>query len=544
VIRCPVNPRENNAVKRTLLGTPEYSRAPFGGKDSHDTDNPADFSYTVARFQVGIAVMRLFPRLCLTFVLAVAWLSPAWAAQRVALVVGNSDYELISPLANPANDAALIAATLREVGFEVIEVKNADRRGMARAIRDFGKRLRRAGPEAVGLFYYAGHGVQAAGTNYLIPLGAPVETEADLEIEAVSAAWVLGQMEYAGNALNVVILDACRNNPFKSSFRAATRGLARMNAPSGSLVAYAAAPGQVAADGITNNSPYTAALAAAMREPGLPLEQIFKRVRIAVEAATGQQQTPWEESSLKGDFYFVPQGSTVTVTPPGALQPQPAFDVRAVELALWETVKDSDKVVAYEAYLAQFPNGTFAVPARLKIEELKEQETGKSEARNLELAFWNSIKDSTNEADFDAYLRTYPAGKFARLAKAKSAQMALSSPSSEDEVVIQTPSSELDDLEIDGRWAGEIIWKNMNNGTIYETCSITMDVKSLKFSQWHTCRKTWKFSGAIESDGNLSKGVLWRGTAFYSLSGHIWSSEGPAKQNSSIRAFVKLQKKN
>jgi uncharacterized caspase-like protein len=294
---------------------------------------------------------------------------PAGAAQRVALVVGNSDYELISPLANPANDAALMAETLRGVGFEVVEVKNADRRGMARAIRDFGKRLRGAGRDAVGLFYYAGHGVQAAGTNYLIPLGAPVETEADLEIEAVSAAWVLGQMEYAGNALNVVILDACRNNPFKGAFRAATRGLARMNAPSGSLVAYAAAPGQVAADGITDNSPYTAALVAAMKEPGLPLEQVFKRVRVAVEAATGEQQTPWEESSLKGDFYFVPQGSTVTVTPPGA----PPIQSTDKETLFWQSVRASSNVALYEAYLSQFPNGTFATLAKAKIDELRKK---------------------------------------------------------------------------------------------------------------------------------------------------------------------------
>ena len=296
--------------------------------------------------------------------------SPAGAAQRVALVVGNSDYTLVSPLANPANDAALMAAILREVGFEVIEAKNADRRGMARAIRDFGKRLRRAGPEAVGLFYYAGHGVQAGGTNYLIPLGAPVADEADLEIEAVSASWVLGQMESAGNALNVVILDACRNNPFKGAFRAATRGLARMNAPSGSLVAYSAAPGQVAADGTTDNSPYTAALVAAMREPGLALEQVFKRVRVAVEAATGEQQTPWEESSLKGDFYFVPQGSTVTVTPPGA---PPAFDARALELAFWQSIKDSDNPADFGAYLTQYPQGTFAGLATLRRDALKDR---------------------------------------------------------------------------------------------------------------------------------------------------------------------------
>ena len=311
--------------------------------------------------------MRLFPALFLALVLAAACLSPAGAAPRVALVVGNSDYALIPPLANPANDAALMAETLRAVGFEVIEAKNADRRGMARAIRDFGKRLRRAGPDAVGLFYYAGHGVQAAGTNYLIPLGAPVEDEADLEIEAVSASWVLGQMESAGNALNIVILDACRNNPFKGAFRAATRGLARMNAPSGSLVAYAAAPGQVAADGVTDNSPYTAALVAAMREPGLTLERVFKRVRVAVEAATGEQQTPWEESSLKGDFYFVPQGSTVTVTPPGA---PPAFDARALELAFWNSIEKSADPADFEDYLARYPDGAFSGLAKRRLAAL------------------------------------------------------------------------------------------------------------------------------------------------------------------------------
>ena len=310
-----------------------------------------------------ITACTLFLGICLAAL-------PAGAAQRVALVIGNSDYELISSLANPKNDAALMAETLREVGFEVIEAKNADRRGMARAIRDFGKRLRGAGSDAVGLFYYAGHGVQARGANYLIPLGAQVETEADLEIEAVSASWVLGQMEYAGNALNIVILDACRNNPFKGSFRAVTRGLARMDAPSGSLVAYAAGPGQVAADGRGRNSPYTSALAQAMREPGLDLEDVFKRVRVAVEAATGEKQTPWEESSLKGDFYFAPQGPTVTVTPPGA---PPAFDARALDLAFWNSIKDSNNPADFEAYLTQYPQGTFAGLATVRRDGLKDR---------------------------------------------------------------------------------------------------------------------------------------------------------------------------
>ena len=316
----------------------------------------------------------------LILVLAVAF--PASAAQRVALVIGNSDYELISPLANPENDAALMAETLREVGFEVIEAKNADRRGMARAIRDFGKRLRGAGSDAVGLFYYAGHGVQAGGANYLIPLGAQVETEADLEIEAVSAGWVLGQMEYAGNGLNMVILDACRNNPFKGSFRSGGRGLARIETSAslrGTLIAYAAAPGEVARDGRGANSPYTAALAKAMGEPGLDLEDVFKRVRSSVESATGGAQVPWEESSLgEGDFYFVPPKATAmpaTEPTPGAPAPTPGFDARAVELAFWNSIEKSIKTETFEAYLAQYPNGTFAALARLRIVDLKEMET-------------------------------------------------------------------------------------------------------------------------------------------------------------------------
>ena len=305
----------------------------------------------------------------LILVLAVAF--PASAAQRVALVIGNSDYELISPLANPENDAALMAETLREVGFEVIEAKNADRRGMARAIRDFGKRLRGAGSDAVGLFYYAGHGVQAGGANYLIPLGAQVETEADLEIEAVSAGWVLGQMEYAGNGLNMVILDACRNNPFKGSFRASTRGLARMDAPTGSLVAYAAGPGQVAADGAGANSPYTETLAKVMRRPGRGLLQMFNAVGVEVAALTRGKQQPWVSSSpLPGGFSFVPPKATAVPAPAAApAQETPSADR---EVVFWNSIEDSEDRRDFDAYLAQFPEGTFAGLARVRRDRLNE----------------------------------------------------------------------------------------------------------------------------------------------------------------------------
>jgi len=224
--------------------------------------------------------------------------------KRVALVVGNGHY-LSSPLTNPPNDAELIATTLRALGFEVRLQKNADQAAMKRAIEEFGAALEKAGPDSIGLFYYAGHGVQINGRNYLIPVGASINRDADVEIEAVSADWVLEQMRYARNRLNFVILDACRNNPFVRSFRSADGGLAKMDAPAGVLIAYSTAPGDVAADGEGSNSPYSAALAQAMRESDEPAELMFKQARDAVRRATSDRQTPWEASSLTGqNFYF------------------------------------------------------------------------------------------------------------------------------------------------------------------------------------------------------------------------------------------------
>jgi len=222
---------------------------------------------------------------------------------RIALVIGNSDYAS-GPLPNPANDAKLIGDALTSLGFDVIARRNADQITMKRAIQEFGSRLEKAGPGAVGLFYYAGHGVQLNGRNYLIPTTARIEREGDVEIEAVSADWVIEQMRYARNRLNIVILDACRNNPFTRSMRSVDHGLATMDAPAGILIAYSTAPGAVAADGTGRNSPYTEALTQAMREMHEPVEQVFKHVRVGVMSATSGRQVPWESSSLTGDFYF------------------------------------------------------------------------------------------------------------------------------------------------------------------------------------------------------------------------------------------------
>ncbi len=229
------------------------------------------------------------------------------AEPRIALVIGNSDYAS-GPLANPANDAKLIAASLTSLGFDVVMRRNADQTTMKRAIQDFGARLDKAGPSAVGLFFYAGHGMQLNGRNYLIPTAARIEREGDVDIEAVSADWVIAQMRYARNRLNIVVLDACRNNPFARASRSADRGLAVMDAPAGILIAYSTAPGSVATDGDGADSPYSEALTRAMRDVHEPVEQVFKRVRISVMNATAGRQIPWESSSLTGDFYFSSAG--------------------------------------------------------------------------------------------------------------------------------------------------------------------------------------------------------------------------------------------
>jgi hypothetical protein len=227
-------------------------------------------------------------------------LSIAAPEKRTALVIGNSDYE-IGSLTNPVNDAVDMASTLKRLGFEVILKKNIRHRDMEEAIEDFGNRLKRGG---VGLFYYAGHGIQINGVNYIIPIGAKIKKESDVKFEAVDANRILDEMGNANNGLNIIILDACRDNPLARNFRSSNRGLAVISsAPEGSFISYATGPGQVAMDGEKRNSPYTAALLKYMNVPGLPIERVFKNVRISLESL---KQTPWELSSLKGEFFFTP----------------------------------------------------------------------------------------------------------------------------------------------------------------------------------------------------------------------------------------------
>lgn len=285
--------------------------------------------------------------------------------ERVALVIGNSDYPSY-PLRNPENDATAIGERLADLGFDVILRLNADRQAMAQSIQEFAGRL---GEGSVGLFYYAGHGIQARGRNFLIPVDAELTAERALKFEAIDVTSVLEDMEFAGNRLNIVILDACRNNPFERRFRGVSRGLAAIDAARGTLIAYATAPGAVAADGTGENGLYTEELLHALARPGLKAEEVFKRVRIAVSDRSQGRQVPWESSSLTGDFVFNPVNPSAKVSASGAPSGRS-------EVLFWESVKDSEDARAFEAYLDRYPEGTFSDLARLRIESL---ETARSE---------------------------------------------------------------------------------------------------------------------------------------------------------------------
>ncbi len=230
--------------------------------------------------------------------------------KRIALIIGNSDYS-IGALTNPVNDAHAVSRVLKKAGFSVSQYEDLGQTSMKRAIAKFGRDL---SSHTVGLFYYAGHAVQVKGRNYLIPVDAKIQFESDIEIETVDLAAVLSKMGGAKNRLNLVILDACRNNPFTSNSRTLNQGLAFTSAPSGTLIAYATAPGTVAADGEGENGVYTKYLIRHIEIPGKQIEDVFKQVRIDVKRETQGRQVPWESSSLEGDFYFFQGSSPSTVS--------------------------------------------------------------------------------------------------------------------------------------------------------------------------------------------------------------------------------------
>ena len=262
----------------------------------------------------------------LTFALCI---NSAIAQERYALIIGNSDYQT-SPLKNPENDARLMGETLREVGFKLIGEEahtNLNKEQMLEQILAFNRTLRRS--KAIGLFYFAGHGVQIEGENYLIPINAPLDDAEVSRIYSVSLGEVLRGMESAHNEMNLIILDACRDNPFKGRSRSLTRGLKLVSAPSGTLIWYATRPGEVAADGDGEHGPFTQALTDSIKISGRDADEVLRATINKVESQTNRTQTPWQEGFLRKEFYFtppkvVPSLNVQPITTPSTMVSTPA----------------------------------------------------------------------------------------------------------------------------------------------------------------------------------------------------------------------------
>lgn len=256
--------------------------------------------------------MRQYLILIVGLILSITVFTSVLAAQRVALIIGNSAYKT-APLANPVNDAKDMAKALKKLGFQVILKTNATQRTMKNAVREFGKRLTNGG---IALFYYSGHGLQYKNRNYLVPIKADIKSQVDIEFEGLDAYYVLQSLEkYNNNGVNIVILDACRNDPFKRSFRSLSKGLARMESAKGSLIAYSTSPGSVAEDGNGRNGTYTKHLLRALHDmPQLSIADLFIEVTAQVVKETNGKQVPWQSLSLVHRFCLAPCGG-ITPTP-------------------------------------------------------------------------------------------------------------------------------------------------------------------------------------------------------------------------------------
>ncbi len=311
------------------------------------------------------------------FVLAVTAVFAAPAeAKRVALVIANSNYKSTSPLKNPASDARLVAAALRQSGFDDVQVKtDLGKSALEAELRNFGVRSEGAD---VALIYYAGHGIELGGENYLIPVDAQLVRDRDLEIEATRLNTALAMAESA--RMRILILDACRNNPFSASMqrsvasRSVGRGLAMVEPSGETLVVYAAKAGSTAADGDGANSPFAEALARRLPEPGLEISLLFRAVRDDVLAKTGRTQEPFTYGSLSGQaFYFRPPVMTTTIvtsSPAPVSAPVPSVSSETTEMLFWQGAVNANSEGAYRSYLSRYPQGMFAGLADENVKRL------------------------------------------------------------------------------------------------------------------------------------------------------------------------------
>lgn len=328
--------------------------------------------------------------------------------KRLALVVGNSDYQNTTPLPNPKNDAADMKTALESLGFEVFYGVNQNARQMKALIRQFGDKLLQT--KGVGLFYYAGHGVASGGENYLVPVDADIPSEDEIADATVSLSFLLGKMAVAENSLNLVILDACRNNPFARKWRtvrdtSTNGGLATIRqAPIGTLIAYATQPGNTASDGTGRNGLYTESLLQQMKKPNIAIEEVFKNVRSQVRQKSKNAQIPWESSSIEGEFYFATASNpNPKLTPPRTETAINETKPEDVEREAWLDIQNSTNSNTFREFLKEYPNGANSNKAKIRLEQL----------------VWENVKDSQDKNKLQSYLTEFPNGVNASRARLK-----------------------------------------------------------------------------------------------------------------------------
>ena len=335
----------------------------------------------------------------------------ASAENRVALVIGQSAYRSVPALPNPANDAKMMTGLLTAAGFDVTAVPDASQTEMRRAIADFIDKLNNKGPDTVALLYYAGHGLQVDGENFLLPVDVSVLHETDVPLQGVRLNDLLNSLALIPSKTRIVMLDACRDNPFPELEKSIGRGLALVETKAGaagSFISFSTSPGAVAEDGAGADSPYTTALLAAAHEPGLTIEEALKRVRVSVNQATDGRQTPWDSSSLTTDFYFFPGSAGGHAgQASGARTPQGwQHELKTLQpKAAYERVIGEDTVEAYDAFLVAFADSPFGTRVRALL------------ARRQEMTAWAAAVALNTRDGYAAFLAAYPGSDLAATAR-------------------------------------------------------------------------------------------------------------------------------
>lgn len=393
--------------------------------------------------------------------------------RRVALIIGNSSY-FDAPLKNPVNDADAMASALRDTGFDVTVLKNADRRKMFTSVREFSEKLKRSD---VGLFYYAGHGVQIESANYLLPVdlkGSDLQVADDLRYSAFPLNELMDRMRDASTS-NIIILDACRDNPFLAKLsRGGSRGLAKVNTPASTSILYSTDPGNTASDGVSgDNGVFTNRLVESIHKSGLELVEVMREVAINVSQDTNGSQRPIFDGVLSSKFYFRAPDASAKQSPniESATPSATTVDPKALEMRYWDSAEKSGNSYDYQSYLKKFPSGEFAELAKNRLEQIKakkvQEEIAKVERDRLagqkaptperttktvdpsvlEMRYWDSAEKAGTVAAYQSYIKKFPTGDFAELARERLEQITAQKAAAGQQIMASIPPDKVTNKE-------------------------------------------------------------------------------------------------